>query len=171
MKLFHTTLPTPAGDFSLAVDETGAVVATAFGSPKRLRSRIRGQSAIGNIEWVADAHRTAAARQEVEEYFAGERRDFEVPLAAAGTAFQRRVWDQLRRIPFGQTASYAGLARALKSGPRAVGGANGANPICLLVPCHRVIGSDGSLTGFAFGPAIKRWLLDHERSACDRPRR
>jgi methylated-DNA-[protein]-cysteine S-methyltransferase len=107
------------------------------------------------------------ARRQLEEYFAGERQEFDLPLAAAGTAFQRRVWQQLLQIPFGETASYGDIARRLAmppGGSRAVGLANGANPIAIVVPCHRVIGSDGTLTGYAGGLERKRFLLGLESS-------
>jgi methylated-DNA-[protein]-cysteine S-methyltransferase len=104
-------------------------------------------------------------REQVLAYFAGERREFELPLAPGGTDFQQRVWAALQRIPFGETRSYGQLAAGLgnPAASRAVGRANARNPICLIVPCHRVIGADGSLTGFAFGEEIKRRLLEHER--------
>jgi len=105
----------------------------------------------------------AAARQ-LAEYFAGTRTTFDLPLRPAGTAFQQQAWRALRAIPFGQTRSYADQARAVgrPSATRAIGAANGRNPIAIIVPCHRVIGSDGSLTGYAGGEPAKRWLLEHE---------
>ena len=108
----------------------------------------------------------AAARQ-LAEYFAGRRRAFDLPLAPAGTPFQQQVWRQLLQIPFGSTCSYGALARAVgrPSASRAVGAANGRNPISIIIPCHRVIGSDGSLTGYGGGEPAKRWLLDHESPA------
>ncbi|OJU19663.1 MULTISPECIES: methylated-DNA--[protein]-cysteine S-methyltransferase [unclassified Sphingomonas] len=104
------------------------------------------------------------ARQ-LDEYFAGKRRAFDVPLAFRGTAFQRAVWAALLRIPFGETSSYGRIARALDRphGARAVGAANGRNPISIIAPCHRVIGSNGALTGFAGGLAAKEMLLALER--------
>lgn len=109
----------------------------------------------------------ARVAAQLAEYFAGERRVFDVPLAPRGTGFQARVWEQLARIPFGETRSYGELARALgrPSASRAVGAANGKNPISIVVPCHRVIAASGALTGYAGGVAAKRWLLDHERRA------
>ena len=106
----------------------------------------------------------AAARAQLDEYFAGHRRDFDLPLAPRGPEFQRRVWEALRRIPFGTTTSYAALAARIGSptAVRAVGAANGRNPLPIVVPCHRVIGADGSLTGFGGGIERKRWLLAHE---------
>jgi methylated-DNA-[protein]-cysteine S-methyltransferase len=113
-----------------------------------------------------------AARRQLEEYFAGARAVFEVPLRFEGTAFQRAVWAALCEIPLGATASYAGLARQIgrASAARAVGAANGRNPISIIVPCHRVIGADGSLTGYAGGIAAKRWLLAHEAGMLARTR-
>jgi methylated-DNA-[protein]-cysteine S-methyltransferase len=106
----------------------------------------------------------SATRAQLSEYFAGERTTFTVPLAARGTPFQERVWGALRDIRFGETISYAELARRVESpkAVRAVGAANGRNPLPLIVPCHRVIGADGSLTGFGGGIERKQWLLQHE---------
>jgi methylated-DNA-[protein]-cysteine S-methyltransferase len=160
MKHFFDTFLTPLGIFSIATDEPGALVATAFGDEKALRDRFHPRDFARNPQ--ACGH----ARRQIEEYFAGERTDFDVPLAAAGTAFQQSVWSALCRIPFGETRSYAQVAESLgKPGAaRAVGRANATNPICLVVPCHRVIGANGSLTGFAFGESIKRRLLALEQS-------
>ena len=160
MNLFYSTFSTPAGAFSAAVNETGALVATAFGDLVALRARL------GPAELDRDAWRTNLVREQVEAYFAGARREFTLPLAADGTDFQRRVWAALVAIPFGETRTYGQLAAQLgrPAASRAVGRANATNPICLIVPCHRVIGADGSLTGFAFGEAVKRRLLEHERA-------
>ena len=104
------------------------------------------------------------AAAQLAEYFAGARRDFDVPLAPRGTEFQQRVWRELAAIPFGETRSYGQLARALghPTASRAVGAANGKNPISILVPCHRVIAGSGALSGYAGGLDAKRWLLAHE---------
>ncbi|GAA5131575.1 methylated-DNA--[protein]-cysteine S-methyltransferase [Alloalcanivorax gelatiniphagus] len=106
-----------------------------------------------------------AARQQLAEYFAGQRRDFDLPLAPAGSDFQQAVWRALLAIPYAGTASYGELAQRLgKPGAaRAVGLANGRNPLGIIVPCHRVIGANGTLTGYGGGLARKQWLLDHER--------
>src|SRR5437762_405142 len=98
------------------------------------------------------------------DHFAGTRTTFDLPLDAGGTAFERRVWDALRTIPYGRTLSYSELARRLGDprATRAVGAANGKNPIPIIVPCHRVIGANGALTGFGGGLDRKRWLLEHE---------
>lgn len=112
----------------------------------------------------ATRHVDAAARA-LAEYFAGERSDFsDLRLAASGTAFERRVWNALCAIPFGRTASYGEIARRIgcDGGARAVGNANRNNPLAIVVPCHRVIGSNRALTGYAGGLRRKRWLLEHE---------
>jgi len=106
-------------------------------------------------------------RRQLQEYFAGERRDFDLPLDPRGTEFQRRVWQRLTQIGYGETTSYGALARELgdAGASRAVGLANGSNPIPIVIPCHRVIGADGSLTGFGGGLPVKAALLDLERAA------
>jgi methylated-DNA-[protein]-cysteine S-methyltransferase len=106
----------------------------------------------------------ADVRAQLDEYFRGTRQLFDLPLAPAGTSFQVRVWAALGEIPYAQTTSYGKLAAGLglPDAARAVGLANGQNPISIIVPCHRVIGADGSLTGYGGGLPAKRWLLDHE---------
>lgn len=106
-------------------------------------------------------------RAQLDEYFAGKRTEFELPLAMAGTEFQRTVWTELRRIPYGETISYGQLAEAIgrPSASRAVGLANGRNPIGIIVPCHRVVGSTGDLTGYGGGIERKRALLEFEKGA------
>jgi len=105
-----------------------------------------------------------AARDQLAEYFDGTRRSFDLPLEPGGTEFQRSVWRLLLGIPFGKTTTYGKLAGKLGNpkANRAVGAANGRNPLPIVVPCHRVIGSDGKLTGFAGGLPVKQWLLEHE---------
>jgi methylated-DNA-[protein]-cysteine S-methyltransferase len=111
-------------------------------------------------------------RTQLEEYFAGQRREFDLPLAPAGSDFQQQVWSGLRTIPYGVTWSYGELAAAIGKGPvasRAVGLANGANPISIVIPCHRVIGADGSLTGYGGGLERKRFLLELEQPSLFSP--
>jgi methylated-DNA-[protein]-cysteine S-methyltransferase len=107
----------------------------------------------------------ATARKQLAEYFAGERQQFDLPLQLQGTSFQQRVWRELMNIPFGATITYAELARRVgqPTASRAVGAANGRNPISIIVPCHRVIGASGKLTGYAGGVDKKEWLLAWER--------
>jgi methylated-DNA-[protein]-cysteine S-methyltransferase len=164
MRQFYDTFSTPLGDFSVALDGGGAVIATAFGGLAELRERFSAD------EVVHDPARLASVRSEITEYFSGARQRFTLKLAGSGTPFQHNVWAELQRIPFGQTRSYGELATALEKpgAARAIGRANATNPICLIVPCHRVIGGDGSLTGYAFGEAVKHELLAHETAVLNR---
>jgi methylated-DNA-[protein]-cysteine S-methyltransferase len=120
----------------------------------------------GMDEWVEDAGSGPLPDtiRQLDEYFAGCRRTFDLPLRLQGTEFQQRVWKMLKEIPYGVTWSYGELAKRIHNpnASRAVGLANGRNPISILVPCHRVIGADGSLTGYGGGLARKQWLLAHE---------
>jgi methylated-DNA-[protein]-cysteine S-methyltransferase len=113
---------------------------------------------------VKDDRRALAVQAQLDEYFAGTRTQFDLPLAPRGTEFQQKVWQELLRIPYGQTVTYSELATRLGDvkAVRAVGRANGANPIWLIIPCHRVVGADGSLTGYAAGIEVKRYLLELE---------
>jgi methylated-DNA-[protein]-cysteine S-methyltransferase len=119
------------------------------------------------VEWQRESAPFTRVITQLQEYFAGTRRHFDVPLAPRGTSFQLTVWRALSGIPYGQTVSYGELARSIGSGggARAVGLANGANPLPIIVPCHRVIGADGSLTGFGGGLAVKHALLSLEGAA------
>lgn len=114
--------------------------------------------------WVEDAAPFAGAIEQLRAYFAGELEQFDLPLAPAGTEFQRKVWSALQRIPYGETRSYGELAREVgnSNASRAVGAANGQNPIPVIIPCHRVVGSDGGLTGFGGGLETKQRLLELE---------
>lgn len=149
------TISTPLGPFSVAVAPDGRVVATAFGEREALLDRRRGLSLPSRPVALP------GIRRQLAEYFAGRRTRFDVTCATDGTAFQEKIWSLLLAIPYGETRSYGDLARAAgtPSAARAVGAANGSNPICLFIPCHRVIGANGSLTGYAFGPDRKRQLL------------
>lgn len=159
-------IDTPLGEVLLAVDETGAVRALDFADHeprmRRLLARHCGRAPL------VEGQAPPVVRSAVQAYFAGDARALE-PLAVrtGGTAFQRAVWAALRAIPPGETRSYAQLAAAVgrPRAVRAVGLANGANPIALIAPCHRVVGANGALTGYAGGLERKRWLLEHERSA------
>lgn len=147
------SLETPIGALTLAGDERGLT---------HIHFPGRGPAPHGDPAPL----REAAAQ--LREYFAGERRTFDLRLRPAGSAFQRAVWDALAGIPYGETTSYAALARRLDPddplAARAVGSANARNPLPIVVPCHRVVGADGSLTGFAGGLETKRALLDFEAS-------
>jgi methylated-DNA-[protein]-cysteine S-methyltransferase len=115
-------------------------------------------------DWVRDDRTLPDARRQLDEYFAGKRTRFDLPLAPRGTPFRQAVWDQLLRIPYGETATYGEIARALgkPAASRAVGGANHHNPISIIIPCHRVIGADGSMTGYGGELHRKRALLELE---------
>lgn len=154
--LATTRLATPIGELRLAASPEG-LVAILFSCDETMLPAARGSA-------PARAHlaRTCTA---LEEYFAGRRTTFsDVTLAASGTEFQHQVWRAVRGIPFGQTVSYGRVASQIgrPKAVRAVGLANGQNPIPLIVPCHRVIGSNGSLTGFGGGLPTKKWLLEFE---------
>lgn len=159
MTIFASRIRTPVDDMIAAVDEDGALVLLVFANGRRPDEVVRG---LGDVTW-SDAP-LAEVRRQLDEYFAGKRRDFELPIRPSGSDFQHRVWKQVRSIPYGGTASYGQVARKLRrdGASRAVGRANATNPICLVTPCHRVIGQDGSLTGFGGGIETKRWLLEHE---------
>jgi methylated-DNA-[protein]-cysteine S-methyltransferase len=115
-------------------------------------------------DWKHDDPGFDDVRAELGEYFAGTRQRFDLPLNAGGNTFQQSVWQALTEIPYGETTSYGKVAASIghPDGARAVGLANGQNPVPIIVPCHRVIGADGSLTGYGGGLPTKRWLLDHE---------
>ncbi|MFN0086959.1 MAG: methylated-DNA--[protein]-cysteine S-methyltransferase [Blastocatellia bacterium] len=121
-------------------------------------------------DWHRDEGSFAAPRRQLAAYFAGELTEFDLPLAPHGTPFQLRVWEELRRIPYGVTMSYGELARTIgnPNASRAVGAANGKNPISIVIPCHRVIGSNSDLTGYAGGIEAKKLLLDLEFAALNR---
>lgn len=141
------TVETPIGPVHLALEDD-ALCALRFG---RLFDGVPGRT---------------PASERVRAYFDGDLRAFDgLALAPRGTPFQQRVWTLLRRIPAGETRTYGALAAELGTHPRAVGSANGANPVGIAIPCHRVIGADGKLTGYAWGEDRKRWLLAHERRA------
>lgn len=145
----YTTLhPSPVGDILLRADAEGRLT--------ELYLRHDGAEDTGGP--------FDDVREQLDAYFAGEREAFDVPLALHGTEFQLRVWEQLRKIPFGETISYSELAQRLgdRKLVRAVGLANGRNPVSIIVPCHRVIGADGSLVGYGGGLERKQWLLEHE---------
>jgi methylated-DNA-[protein]-cysteine S-methyltransferase len=148
--MFYDTVDSPLGELLLAGDGDALTALHMGASPRP--------------DWRRDAATFREARQQLRSYFAGELREFDLPLDPRGTAFQRQVWDALRRIPYGATVSYAELAAAVgrPGAARAVGAANGRNPIAVVIPCHRVIGASGALTGYGGGLGRKRLLLDLE---------
>jgi len=158
-----TRLATPIGELLLTASDT-ALTGVYFPTSRR------GPPPTHRADWVQDdgqgpaSESLARAKQQLTEYFDGTRTTFDLPLEALGSAFEHRVWNALRTIPFGVTMSYSELARRLGdvNATRAVGAANGKNPIPIIVPCHRVVGANGELTGFGGGIDCKRWLLEHE---------
>ena len=163
---YTTTVESPCGPLFCVVGEDGAVVRIEFENGREAQKLTR-RLADKGIQIIEDSERTAEVRRQLEEYFAGERETFDLTLAPQGTDFEKSVWNELSRIPFGQTRSYSEIALAIgKPGAaRAVGRANGANPIPIVVPCHRVIGANGSLTGFGGGLEVKSLLLEIEGAA------
>lgn len=158
----RTTTPSPIGELTLLATDDG-LVAIDWHDDVGHHTSVSGP---GGVVDVAPAEHPVLERAvaQLEEYFEGRRTSFDVPLAPVGTEFQRQAWDALVRIPFGETVSYGEQAEMLgdRNKARAVGAANGKNPIPIIVPCHRVVGSNGHLTGFAGGIDTKAWLLDHE---------
>ncbi|MGH8116310.1 MAG: methylated-DNA--[protein]-cysteine S-methyltransferase [Rhodanobacteraceae bacterium] len=161
--LYCDDIDTPIGPLLLVSD--GAALAEV-GLPQR------GKPAAPPDGAKPSAAKLRSARRQFEEYFAGTRQQFELPLHPSGTPFQLEVWGALLTIPYGETASYADIARHIgrPRAVRAVGAANGANPLSIVVPCHRVIGSHGDLVGYGGGLPIKRWLLAHERRHAPTPK-
>jgi methylated-DNA-[protein]-cysteine S-methyltransferase len=158
--LYWHEIDSPVGRLLLAGDGESLIQVCFQSGPRPSRPQ---------SSWRQDAAPFRAAIAQLEEYFAGRRQAFELPLAPRGTEFQRRVWRALGAIPYGRTISYGELARRIgrPSASRAVGLANGANPLPIIVPCHRVIGADGSLTGFGGGLPIKRKLLALEGATAE----
>ncbi|HTY07173.1 MAG TPA: methylated-DNA--[protein]-cysteine S-methyltransferase [Gemmatimonadales bacterium] len=159
----YTNVPSPVGELLVAASDQG--LSTIVFETWR-----HGPTDGDRASWEPDDGRgpageiLAEARTQLGEYFARTRTTFDLPLDLSGTPFQLAVWQALRKIPYGSTISYGELARRVRSpsGSRAVGAANGRNPVVIVVPCHRVIGADGDLTGFGGGMERKRWLLEHE---------
>jgi methylated-DNA-[protein]-cysteine S-methyltransferase len=168
MTLSRAIIPTPIGDM-LALDSGDGLCALEFTGPEKRLTRLEARlkrwfppHAIAS----ADTPTIARTRAWLEAYFEGASSDIrDFPLDMRGAAFERQVWAALREIPAGDVISYGAIAKALGSAgaSRAVGAANGANPVAIIVPCHRVIGSSGSLTGYGGGLDRKTWLLEHER--------
>lgn len=153
-------LDSPLGPIQAALDPEGRVAYLGFADHEP-RTRLLAALAARSGAFTTDPAVAAALRRQLADYFAGRRRTFDLPLALEGTPFQRRVWAALREIPYGETRTYGELAARLGDPKlaRAAGAANGANPVSILVPCHRVIGAGGALTGYAGGLDLKAALL------------
>jgi len=164
-KLHLDHIASPVGDFLALTDEVGRLRALDFeGYEERMHRLLRRQNADRTFE-MDDRRAPRNVVDAIDAYFAGDLEALDrLEVHTGGTEFQRHVWAELRRIPAGTTTTYGRLAAAIgkEGASRAVGLANGSNPVCVVVPCHRVIGSDGSLTGFGGGLERKRWLLEHE---------
>ena len=154
-QIFFSTMPSPIGELML-VSDGDTLRGTYMQTPRTPPAQ---------KHWKRDDQLLKPVRAQLEAYFAGELQDFDLPLEGEGTAFQQKVWKALCKIPYGETISYGELARRIgqPTASRAVGLANGQNPIAVIVPCHRVIGANGSLTGYGGGLPRKQWLLAHER--------
>jgi methylated-DNA-[protein]-cysteine S-methyltransferase len=159
MKCFAKKISTPVGDMLLAAGEE-AIVALVWNKSELKRIGLEASA-------ESDSPLLRKAEKQLAEYFSGKRKSFDLPLSLNGTAFQKSVWEALRKIPFGKTWSYQELARRVGSprAVRAVGSANGKNPVCILIPCHRVVRLSGEIGGYAGGVRNKEILLELERRA------
>ena len=170
-----TTMDSPVGELRIVAGPGGITAIEFLGpvpGPASARSSMRRAAAVSSGRPVGDrddAHPLLSeAVRQLRDYFAGDLKEFDLPMDPQGSAFQRSVWDQLLKIGYGTTASYGEIARRLgmtAAASRAVGLANGRNPIPIVIPCHRVVGADGTLTGYAGGIARKQALLDLEQGA------
>ena len=167
--LSRITMPSPIGTLTIVANDRALVAirwdTESDGREPDAHNPVDAKLGDAIVDGAPGDHPVlAAAVEQLEQYFTGGRTEFDLPLDAEGTEFQHRAWEALQRIPFGETITYGEQAVLLgdKNKSRAVGAANGKNPIPIVVPCHRVVGSNGHLTGFAGGLNIKAWLLDHE---------
>ena len=157
---FYSSLTTPIGELGIFADNH-AIYRIEF------IDMVENTNLVNTLEQKAN-ELTLRAKKQLAQYFVGERAAFVLPLAPQGTAFRQQTWQALQQIPFGETRYYSQQAELMnnKKAVRAVGAANGANPIAIVIPCHRVIGKDGSLTGYAGGLDRKAWLLNFEQQQC-----
>ena len=166
LKLFLDRIETPIGEMLLVTDAAGKVRALDWNDYQSRMTTLLDRHYGKGRYTLEPAHDTKALREVIRRYFAGEVNAIdELATETTGTGFQKSVWNELRNIPVGTSISYGTLAKRIErpKAVRAVGLANGSNPIGLIVPCHRVIGADGSLTGYGGGLERKKWLLEHER--------
>jgi methylated-DNA-[protein]-cysteine S-methyltransferase len=163
MNAYLETVPSPAGPFTFAVDDMGSLLWARFDDGHYRRDDAEERAHEGFV-LREDRARTARVAEQLREYNAGERRAFDLPVVLIGSPWQQTIWRLLQDIPFGETRTYGQLATQLgqPKAARAVGHANAMNRIPLIIPCHRVVGANGSLTGFAGGAHLKASLLDHE---------
>ena len=170
----YTAMDSPIGPLLLASTEDGLCF-IEFGEEQDSLSSLQRwckKNFLG-VYPVRDDRRNELVKKQLQEYFSGEREKFDLPLVLYGTPFQKTVWKQLTKIPYGQTRSYKEIAQAIGASKavRAIGGANNRNPIPIVIPCHRVIGTNGALVGYGGGLPIKEYLLGLEKAACFQPDR
>ncbi len=158
-RTFQTTIASPVGDLHIEVDASGALIRLAFSNGRKPAA-----ARVGRRTPIEDPARCAHVITQLDEYFTSQRQRFELEVRFDGTPFQRAIWRELQKIPFGTTITYRELARraGYPGAARAAGSATGKNPVAIVIPCHRVVASDGSLGGFAGGAGIKAALLDLE---------
>jgi AraC family transcriptional regulator of adaptative response/methylated-DNA-[protein]-cysteine methyltransferase len=166
-----TIIETPLGEMAAAATREG-ICLLEFSDRHTLNKEFE------NIAWIFNAKlepgnnkHLRTLKKQLKEYFKGKRKEFSLSLVTPGTEFQQKVWDALKKIPYGTTISYLELAKSINNpgGVRAVAGANGSNRIAVIIPCHRVIGSDGNLVGYGGGLERKHWLIDHEKKYSGQP--
>jgi|SRR5215218_4691754 methylated-DNA-[protein]-cysteine S-methyltransferase len=163
MNAYVDEIQSPVGDVVFATNEKGALLGLRFRKSRR-RASLEKELERERFALLRDKRRTTAAREQLNEYFAGERRSFDLPVERRGSDFEEAVWEEVSHVPFGETRTYGQVAEAIGSPGEAieVGSACSANPVLLVVPCHRVEGADGSLKGYAGGIPLKERLLDFE---------
>ena len=164
-------IETPLGEMAAAATKDG-ICLLEFTSRPALESEFnRLALTFGETVTSGSNRHLRALKKQVKEYFKGKRKEFSLPLITPGTDFQIAVWNNLKKIPYGKTKTYLELAKSIKNpgAARAVAGANGSNRIAIIIPCHRVIGSDGDLTGYGGGIEKKKWLIDHEKKFSGQP--
>lgn len=166
-----TRIDTPLGEMIAGATKEG-ICLLEFNDRKNLDSEFEDLASLFNTKVVNGRNKhLRELKKQLKDYFKGTRKEFTIPLIKQGTEFQQEVWKELQRIPYGTTRSYLDQATSLNNpgSVRAVANANGANRIAIIIPCHRVIGSDGSLVGYGGGLERKRWLIDHERKHSGKP--
>jgi O-6-methylguanine DNA methyltransferase len=165
-KLYWTTMESPIGDLAIGATERGVCFIEFVQGDFVPNELVWIGRTFGEVEFIEASEPLAEARKQLKEYFAGQRQKFTLPLDLYGTEFQKKVWNQLILIPYGEVRSYKQIAEAIgqPKAVRAVGGANNKNPVPIVIPCHRVVGSDGSLVGYGGGLWVKEKLLELEGS-------
>jgi AraC family transcriptional regulator of adaptative response/methylated-DNA-[protein]-cysteine methyltransferase len=167
MPLFITSLSSPLGELTAVADETHLLL-LEFGDSRELQRKIQSLEKRYEIRSADEMNAVLQkTKEQLEEYFRGTRKSFDIPLEVRGTEFQMKAWKALEAIPFGETRNYLEEATMIGSpkAVRAIWGANHHNPVVIIIPCHRVIGKSGKLVGYGWGIERKKWLLDHEKTS------